>query len=102
MGYVRGDTPIWSLSIPGTHDSYTGCANVPAPPTGSWPYDRRCDPYSLGYGDLSLRTTQTLPVPEQLKMGIRGIDLRLQTCLRYNKNPPTSEREVFVRYAAKN
>lgn len=56
LSFVNGGTPIWQLSIPGTHDSYTA-----ALAGHGWDYQ-----------------TQTLPVPEQLKMGIRALDLRIQ------------------------
>jgi 1-phosphatidylinositol phosphodiesterase len=65
MASVNGSTPIWQLSIPGTHDSYTAALS--------------------GFGPSF--QAQTLPVPEQLKAGIRAIDVRLQPCSDY---PPGS------------
>jgi hypothetical protein len=59
LAQVNSSTPIWQLSIPGTHDAYTGQAS------------------NLPWGD----TTQTLPVSEQLKMGIRALDMRLKNCV---------------------
>jgi 1-phosphatidylinositol phosphodiesterase len=61
LASVNGSTPIWQLSIPGTHDSYT------AKLSGAGPSFQ----------------TQTMSVPEQLKMGIRAIDLRLDACENY-------------------
>ena len=58
LAYVNGNTPIWQLSIPGTHDSYTWPSRIPS------------------------FQTQTMLVPEQLTIGIRALDLRLETCQR--------------------
>ncbi len=59
LALVNGSTPIWQLSIPGSHDSYTGQASLPG-------------------GE----TTQTMRVLEQLKMGVRALDLRLNDCVK--------------------
>jgi hypothetical protein len=73
LAYVNGNTRIWQLSIPGTHDSYTNTTNVPS------------------------YKTQTMSVPEQLKMGIRAIDLRLSYCgAYYNYGPCTDDHNDFV------
>ncbi len=72
MADLDGDKPIWQLSLPGSHDSYTG--QVP-----------------LDDGD----TTETLPVSEQLNMGIRAIDVRLNGCSFNPKTCSSTDQNDF-------
>jgi 1-phosphatidylinositol phosphodiesterase len=57
MSYLSDKTPISALSIPGTHDS------------GTAPYKGLFQPYVR---------TQTMSIGEQLKAGIRYLDIRLR------------------------
>jgi hypothetical protein len=74
LASVNGSTPIWQLSIPGTHDSYTATLSKFGP----------------SY------QTQTMSVAEQLKMGIRGLDVRLEACSYFADTVCKDDRNDFL------